>query len=456
MRYSGVAATGLVFWIVSACVAPAQIQTDRGAPQPIINNDGAVSGHQATELVAKAANAKGDRQRARIEALVEALRVSTAAPLVAGNAVTPLIDGPAAFAAIESAIVYARQSIHVETYIFSDDEFTRAFVDLLKRKRREGVEVRILYDGVGSFSTPEEFFAQMREAGIEVAEFRPLNPIRTLPWRYHNRDHRKMLIVDSRIAFTGGMNISNTYASSSSIRPGPEEGLKQAWRDTEVRVEGPAALEFQRHFLDVWEQVNGNLAERAPYFPTAKDAGSDIVATVVSSGTRQQDEAIYATYLAAIRHASERIWITQAYFAPPQEMLDELLAAKRRGVDVRIVVPGFSDSNTVFNASRAGYERMLRGGIRIFERSDAFLHAKTAVIDRAVCIIGSANLDFRSFLHNNEINAIIVGHEPTKVMEASFIADEGYSTELKLQEWEQRPFSQRFKERVSSWFKYWL
>lgn len=446
----------LVLWLVYACVPPATLQTEHTAPQPVLGAAGAVSERKAAELIAGAAEARGVSQRQRLEAVVSALRASIAAPLVAGNKVTPLVDGPATFAAIENAITYARQSVHVETYIFSGDEFSQAFVDLLMRKRREGVEVRVIYDGVGSRSTPDSFFAQMRDAGIEVAEFRPLNPIRTLPWRHHNRDHRKMLIIDSRIAFTGGMNISNTYASSSSTRPGPDAGLTEAWRDTEVRIEGPAALEFQRHFLETWEQIKGGIESRGRYFPEVEAAGGDIVAAVVSSGTRQQDEAIYATYLTAIRHATERIWITQAYFAPPEEMLEALLEAKRRGVDVRIVVPGFSDSNLVLNASRAGYERMLRGGVRIFERADAFLHAKTAVIDRAACIIGSANLDYRSFLHNNEITAVIIGDAPTRAMEASFIADMYYSDELTLYEWEQRPVLQRFKETVSSWFKYWL
>lgn len=456
MRLTKWLMTTAVCGALAACVTPASLTYRGEVPQPVLGRSGAIPESRVAVLIAEAAAAHGGRQRRELERMVQALRVATAAPLVTGNKATLLIDGPATFAAIEEAIAHATRSIHVETYIFAADGLSTAFVDLLARKRREGVEVRVIYDAVGSLSTPASFFEGMRAAGIEVAEFRPLNPIRTLPWRYHNRDHRKLLVIDSRIAFTGGMNIADTYASSSSLRPGPELGLQEAWRDTQVRIEGPAALEFQRHFLDTWEQLHGALAQRGRYFPQVPQAGDDLVATVVSSGTRQQDEAIYSAYLAAIQNAAERIWLTQAYFAPPAEMLDALLAARGRGVDVRIVVPGFSDANLVLYASRAAYERLLRGGVRIFERSDAFLHAKTAVIDRGVSIIGSANLDFRSFLHNNEITAVVIGDAPAQALEASFAADTGYATELTLQKWRQRSWTQRLKERASSWFKYWL
>lgn len=456
--YKALAALAVILSF-AACVTPSGLRTDTGVSetkQPVIGRAGELPDAAADAAIADAASIEGERQRARFERLTDAVRKATGAPLIAGNKATPLIDGPVTFAAINKAIAEAKHSIHLETYIFADDALAHDFADALIKKRKEGVNVRVIYDAVGSFSTSEGFFDEMRAAGIEVAEFRPLNPVKTLPWRYHNRDHRKMLIVDGSIAFTGGMNISSTYASSSSLHPGPEAGLTEGWRDTQVEIEGPAVQQFQAHFLETWTRLGGTVENRADYFPLVPAMGGDIVAAVVSSGVRQQDEAIYRTYLAAVENAADRVWITQAYFAPPPELRDALLAAVKRGVDVRVIVPGFSDATVVLYASRAGYEALLRGGVRIFEKRNAFLHAKTAVVDRGLTVIGSANLDYRSFLHNNEVTAVIVGESPARSMEASFLTDQKDVHELNLKEWEKRPLSQRFKESVSSWFKYWL
>lgn len=445
--------------LVGACASPGLIREAAETPQPaqpVIASGGALSERRAEAVLAKSAGANSAAERAGFEKLVEGIRTSIGAPLITGNKVTPLIDGPATFAAIDRELAQAKHSIHLETYIYADDELGNKFTDKLIRKRREGVEVRVIYDAVGSFSTPAEFFDRMRAAGIEVAEFRPLNPIKTLPWRHHNRDHRKILIVDGAVAFTGGMNITGAYAAGSASRPGPEAGMTEGWRDTQVEIDGPAALQFQAHFLETWARLGQKLDNKNIYFPPVKQAGDAIVAAVVSNGVRAKDEAIYRTYLAAITHASARIWLTQAYFAPPKDMLDALQAAARRGVDVRVIVPGFSDAGPVFYASRAGYRDLLKSGVRLFEKSDAFLHAKTALVDNAVSIIGSANLDYRSFLHNNEVTAVMIGSDPADYMEKSFLTDVRDTKEITLDEWKKRPATQRFKEWFSSWFKYWL
>jgi cardiolipin synthase A/B len=371
-----------------------------------------------------------------------------------------LVDGPETLAAIRAAIEGARQHVHIETYIFADDEIGREFRDLLIRRHRDGIEVRVLYDAVGSVMTPAAFFDAMREAGIAALPFRPLNPVRTpLPWKINNRDHRKIVVVDGRVAFTGGINISSTYASASTMRPGPEEGRDAAWRDTHVRIEGPVATEFQKLFLATFERAGGKLegsAQRLADGPLPEAIGSELVAAVATDGDDTSEATVYATYLTSIRHASRRIWITQAYFAPNKEMRDEFIAAAKRGVDVKLIVPGFTDSGLIFHASRAMYDELLAGGVHIYEQPHALLHAKTAVIDGVLSIVGSANLDMRSFLHNNEVNAVIVGREFGQRMERLFERDLAAGRELQLEQWRKRSLLDKLKELGSRALSYWL
>lgn len=392
-----------------------------------------------------------------VRELIDAFRESAAAPLVAGNRVTLLVDGPQTLKAIRAAIESARDHVHLETYIFADDEIGRALRALLIRRRQEGIEVRVLYDAIGSVTTPAAFFEPMRQAGVEVLQFRPLNPTRTLPWKINNRDHRKIVVVDGRVAFTGGINISGAYASASTSRPGPEAGQEEAWRDTHVQMEGPVAAQFQKLFLQTWERAGGKLdSGSAHYFPPLAPSGAELVAAVATNGGDSDETTIYNTYAAAIGHASRRLWMTQAYFAPDPALRRALIAAAVRGVDVRVIVPSFTDSALIFYASRKDYDELLKGGVRIYEQRYAMLHAKTMVIDTALSMVGSANFDIRSFLHNNEVNAVIVGSEFAERMEALFDRDLDDTRELKLENWRKRPWLDRFKEFTSSLFSYWL
>ena len=434
----------------------------RAEPQPIVTPEGQVALPEATaEILARAAGAQRDSNRQSFERLTNAVRRAIPGPLTSGNRVTPLIDGPAAFAAIDRAIKAAKSSVHVETYIFSNDDLGRSFADLLMNKASQGVEVRLIYDAIGSFDTPNDLFEQMKQAGVEVAEFRPLNVIKTLPWRYHNRDHRKLIVVDGTIAFTGGLNISGAYSAGSSSHPGPEKGLTAAWRDTHVQIEGPAVWQFQTIFFDTWDRLHDEpdpqgKRQSPKYFPSAQARGDDLVAAVTSNGVRQRDEDVYTTYLAAVTHASSRIWLTQAYFSPPTELTKALFAAVKRGVDVRVMLPGFTDSSAVFYSSRNSYDKYLRHGVRLYERTDALLHAKTALIDDSLVMIGSANLDYRSFLHNNEVTALIIGKDAAERMQSVFQSDLTNAHEITLEEWRKRSLGQRLKEHLSHLFNYWL
>jgi cardiolipin synthase len=264
-------------------------------------------------------------------------------------------------------------------------------------------------------------------------------------------------VVDGRIAFTGGMNISGAYSASSASKPGPESGLTEGWRDTHVQIEGPVVEQFQHLFLETWSQLGGKLmTPSSGYYPTTTSVGADLVSAVGSSGLKQQDEAIYKTYMAAIRNSTKRLWITQAYLLPPEELRDALIDAARRGVDVRIVVPGFSDSKLVLSASHREYEALLKGGIRLAEAKDALLHAKTALIDDSLVIIGSANLDYRSFLHNNEVNAVIIGDDTGERMQSVFKKDWDQGKEITLAAWKNRSLWEKTKESVSGVLKFWL
>jgi cardiolipin synthase len=317
----------------------------------------------------------------------------------------------------------------------------------------------VIYDGVGSVTTPGAFFDEMREAGIEVREFRPLDPVRTpLPWKINNRDHRKIVVVDGKAAFTGGINISSTYASSSRARrPGPASGREEAWRDTYVEIDGPVVSQFQSLFFATRARAGGKVDTRAArYFPPLAPAGPDLVAAVATDADDPDEAAIYGTYYATVRHASRRLWMTQAYFAPNKTLRRELIAAAKRGVEVRILVPGFTDSGLIFHASRASYEELLEGGVRLYEQNYALLHAKTLVADTALSMVGSANFDMRSFLHNNEVNAVVIGSDFARQMEQLFERDIGDTREITLDSWRQRPLLDKLKEFGCSLFSYWL
>lgn len=445
--------------IVAACATPASLRTteETHRRQPVVTEGGPVSEAASDRLIADVAGADSGREKAQLKVLSDHIRASLSQPLVAGNRATVLVDGPATFVAIDKAIAQARHHVHVETYIFADDDFGRKFSKQLIEKRKQGVEVRVIYDAVGSIESSQKFFDELKDAGVEVIEFHPINPMKTFLWKMQNRDHRKLIVVDGHVAFTGGLNISNAYSSGSSSKPGPEAGLKEAWRDTHVQLDGPVVEQFQKLFLDTWAKLGGKLARPdAAYYPELKSMGENLASAVASSGTKQQDESIYRTYMAAIENASKRIWITQAYLMPPEEMSEALVRAVKRGVDVRIIVPSFSDSKLVLSASHHEYDPLLEGGVRLIEAQDALLHAKTALVDDSLSIIGSANLDYRSFLHNNEVNAVIIGEEAAQKMESVFKRDLANGKELTLKEWRERGLWQKTRENVSRLLKFWL
>lgn len=456
-RRKGFAQALLFCFFNCACTAQnLAVSNPAPRPPPVVAVQGVLSAQASEALLESALKEFGDD--AGVRTLIDDVRKHSSVPLTAGNRTTALIDGPETFASINEAVMAARHHVHVETFIFSDDTLGRQFGDLLAQKRREGVQVRVIYDSIGSMETSASFFDELRGKGIEVRQFRPLNPVKTpLIWKMQNRDHRKIIVVDGKVGFTGGLNVSGTYSSSSKSKPGPKRGIEDGWRDTHIRIEGPAVHYLQTLFIQMWNRAGDPLPPGCDVecFPKPAAGGKELVA-IVANDSEDDDRSLYATYLAAFSHAGSRIWLTHAYFAPNDDLLDALEDAARRGVDVRLIMPGFSDSKTILRATQSTYTRLLENGVRIYERKDALLHAKSVVIDGVLSVVGSANLDMRSFIHNDEVNAVVVSRDFGRRMEGVFERDQEASRALDLDTWKQRSIWQRMQELGSKLFWYWL
>jgi cardiolipin synthase len=446
--------------LLAACAAPAAVRVASPPPAPpgkvrVVDEGGPLGPRQAAGVVRQLAR-KGETDLLALH--LSQVEHAVESPLALGNQARLLIDGPQTHEAMFAAIAKARRYIFLETYILESDEPGRQLAELLKAKRAEGVSVGLLYDSVGSLTTPADYFRELKAAGVSVCEFNPVNPLKAQAKRnlgINNRDHRKILVVDGQTAFTGGINISAVYRSSSFAKfrkPTPREG----WRDTHVQVGGPVVEEFQRLFLDTWEkQKCPPILEEAGHFPRPERSGNKPMRLVAADPATGRSE-FYVVLLSAIDHAASRAWLTYGYFVPDERMLDALRAAARRGVDVRLVLPGFSDFWASFHAGRARYERLLGDGVRIFERRDALLHAKTAVIDGVWASIGSTNLDWRSFVHNYEADLIVLDPDFARQIEQLFQVDQAASHEVEAAKWGRRGLAPRLKEWVARWWEYLL
>lgn len=376
-------------------------------------------------------------------------------PLVKGNRVTLLVDGPATYAAMFEAVRNARDHIHLETYVMEDDETGRKFADLLLRKQSEGVSVDLVYDGVGSFHTPAAFFQRLRDGGIRVVEFNPVNPLKAhRRWGLTHRDHRKILVVDGRVAITGGVNISEVYRKGFSGSEGSGSG-GISWRDTDVRIEGPAVAEFQKLFLDTWHRQKGPELPREKPYPDLKEAGSDLV-QVIGNTPGQMNRLTFIMYVSAIVFAENSIHLTNSYFIPDRQTLKALVDAARRGVDVTIILPEMTDIPTSLYASRYYYSDLLKAGVKLYQRRNSVLHAKTGVIDGAWSTVGSTNMDFWSFLNNDEVNAVVLSRRFAVEMEKMFAKDLEESDPIRLEEWKKRPLYPRLRELLGHLISRWL
>ena len=431
-----------------------RLDTEKEKSPDIVGPRGQLSPKMSAAVMERLKRQEGptdilERQIALIESI-------SGSPLVAGNKVTLLIDGPVTYAAMFKAIQNAKDHINLETFIFEDDEVGHRFADLLLQKQSEGVQVNLIYDSLGCLNTPAAFFQRLRDGGIKTLEFNPINPVKARKkWLLTNRDHRKILIVDGAVAFTGGVNISRVYSSSSLSGSEHERNIQESWRDTHVQIEGPAVAELQKLFLDTWAREKGPELSKRNYFPTLKREGSDLI-EAVGSTAGQENRVTYIMYVSAFIFAQNFIHLTNPYFVPDEQTVKALTNAARRGVDVKIILPGISDEATAFYAGRSHYRHLLKSGVKLYERRAAMLHAKTAVIDGVWSTIGSTNMDLWSFLRNDEVNAVILGSDFATEMEAMFGKDIEDSNQIHLEQWSKRPFAERMKEWLARLLQYWL
>lgn len=385
-----------------------------------------------------------------------ALERSLGRPLVDGNQVELLLDGPQTYAAMLEAIDAARDHIHIESYIVDADGPGQEFARRLAARSRNGVRVHLSFDAVGSMRTPRSFFAELEREGVVLCEYQPVRSLlAVLRGQAHRRNHRKIMVVDGRIGFVGGLNISREYSAGSAPHWMRVETDESGWRDSHVRVRGPVVNQLQALFIEHWNQHARVPLPSARYIAPLEPVGQHRAA-LAATGAGRGRNPFYRALLAAVESARTSVLVTTAYFVPPRRLLRALLAAARRGVDVQLVLPGYSDFWAPLHAGRWHYGRLLRAGVRIHERHDRLLHAKTTVIDGVWAAVGSSNLDWRSTVHNAEANLLVLDPAFAAEAQAVFQADVAQCRTVGLQQWSQRGLLDRLKEWVARRFEFLL
>lgn len=358
-----------------------------------------------------------------------------------GNRVRLLRDGQEAFPAMLQAIEAASHQILLEMYWFGSDRVGRRFAEALTRARARGVQVAVLYDSVGSWNSKSGLFTELELAKVRVIEFNPIEPWRRRfrVDRLTQRDHRKILVVDGRIGFTGGINLAEAWA--------PESEGGQGWRDTMVELRGPAVHSLSRLFFETWIRQGGTPLVLAATHDGGPPPGEQRVQVLGRTSFHHRRE-IKQHYLVQIYRSKKRVWIANAYFVPDPAVVRALGRAARRGVDVRILVPGTCDVEIIRHASRAVWPRLMRRGVRIFEWNDTILHSKVAVIDGLWSTIGTYNLDYWSLLHNLEVNVAVSDSDFAGAVEREFERDFAASRPVDPAVFGDRPLGQRMFERL--------
>jgi len=358
--------------------------------------------------------------------------------LSSGNHVTPLRDGAEGFPAMLDAISEATRFVHLETYILEEDTIGQTFARVLIDAAGRGVEVRLIYDGLGGYGLSADFRFALHDAGVQVVEYRPLSLRRR---RWSRRDHRKILVVDGTVAFVGGLNIADDYA--------PVDVGGAGWRDTHCRVEGPVVRDLDQMFRETWHHARGAPYDARPTPVVEKKPGT-ARAQAIGSNHWGRRMVIRRHYIHAIRAASDYIYIANAYFVPDPGIRRALIRAAKRGVSVNILTSEDSDLKSVQYASEAAFARLLRRGVHIhlFKRTN--MHAKTAVIDGVWTAIGSYNLDYMSLMHNLEVIVEVIDRELGASMKQMYESDLEHCDDLTLEVWRQRPWWRK----LAAWFFY--
>ena len=364
------------------------------------------------------------------------LEAYAGSPIVGGNAVEVLLNGEEIFPALVDAINSAQRTITYAQYFYEDGPVARDVAEALAERCRAGVGVNVLLDGFGTLAMPAEYTDLLKRSGCHVAYFRPLG---SLAFRkYANRNHRRILVVDGRIGFTGGSGVSRKWMGNGRV-----EGH---WRDTDVRVEGPVVEYLQAAFAENWLEATGMVLGGDGYFPGPIEPRGKIYAQVARSSPAGGSYAMYTTLLLALSSARRSVYITNPYLLLDDKMRQTLIELVARGVRVVVLVPGAIDHNIVRQASRAQFGEMIRGGIEIYEYTAALLHSKTVVIDGVWATIGSTNFDNRSFAGNDELNLIVYDRSIARKLEQIFLADLDASRRVTYEAWKDRGLGSKFLE----------
>jgi cardiolipin synthase len=419
-----------------------------GARGPLTNSErGAVLASLSPDLSADALQ----RQFALQQALSES-------PLVTGNATTILRDGAQALPAMFAAMQAARDHINLEYFIFDDVVWAGTSLSaLLTDRLRHGVAVNIIYDAYGSQDTPPALFDTLRDAGARVVSFNPLDPLRAkVGWSPNDRDHRKIMVVDGRVGFTGGINLDKVYENPASVGIPLDGDTSHAyWRDTAVRIEGPVVAELQKLFFATWQQQKGPPVAPARYYPPLPRVGVQTI-RIIGSAPGDARPLYYISLMTAVLSATQRVWLSSGYFVPPHEEREDLGKTARAGIDVRIVAPSHSDVQAAVYAARAAYGDLLGAGAHLYEVRSAVLHSKLATVDGVWSVVGSSNLDRRSVVFNNEADAIILGRDTASQVETILRQDMAMSHEITLADWQRRPIGERWNEVKARLWQYWM
>lgn len=367
-------------------------------------------------------------------------------PLTRTNAVKLLVNGEEKFPELIAALKAATHHIHIEYYIFDNDEIGNTIIDLLLEKAQAGIKVRFIYDDFGSPSIHRRLVKKMTAAGVEVYTFHRVR-FYLLANRINYRNHRKIVVIDGKTAFTGGINVSDKYINGN--------GKKLYWRDTHLRVDGPAVYYIQYIFLSDWNfccGVDEKIQPGPDYFPEQAKTEYDCYVQIAAGGPDSMHPTIQYSILEAISLAKEEILITTPYFIPGDSIIDALCAAALSNLSVKLLVPGISDSLFVNAAARSYYDLLLQAGVEIYQYKKGFVHAKTMVTDGTLAIVGTANMDHRSFELNFEINAILYDAKLGVQLRNQFMADLKDAEKIDKAKWLSRPKYKQLPEKVARLF----
>ena len=372
------------------------------------------------------------------------IEAHTDAPVTSGNRIDVLLNGDETFPVMLDEIRKAKSSITFAQYLYEDGSIARELAQAFADRCRAGVKTTILLDSHGSGKVPSEIIATMKDAGCNVEYFRRVDAEGIIfPWkllRYNYRSHRRVLVIDGRVGFTGGYGISEAWTGNGRM---PEH-----WRDTNVRIEGPVVKFLQTAFAESWLEATGIAIGGDDYFPHLEPKGN-LSAQVVKSSPTGGSFQNYMLFLLSINSAKTSVLITNPYFIPDEVMTNALLKAVERGVRVVVLVPGKSDSRFTYTASRSQYGKLLLGGVKVFEYQASLMHAKTIVADGVWATIGSTNFDNRSFALNQEINLTVYDKGTAQKLEKIFSDDLTYSKEITYEAWQSRGIFERLFDLFS-------